>query len=85
MMVMGLASVIIGISIFGKIKFIHATTMVLLGSIIYKACLSLALNIGVNPNDLKLIMTIIFLVALISKDTLAKGGRKKHAGTTEHL
>lgn len=85
MMVMGLASVIIGISIFGKIRFMNATTMVLFGSIIYKACLSLALNIGVNPNDLKLVMTIIFLVALISKDTLAKGGKKKHAGTTEHL
>lgn len=85
MMVMGLASVIIGISIFGKIKWFNATTTVLLGSIIYKACLSLALNIGINPNDLKLIMTIIFLVALISKDTFDKGGRKKHAGTKKHL
>lgn len=84
MMVMGLASVIIGISIFGKIKLINATTMVLIGSIIYKACLSLALNIGINPNDLKFLMTIIFLVALISKDMLDKGGRKKNVGTSEY-
>lgn len=76
MMVMGLASVIIGISILGKIKWILPTTMVVFGSIIYKACLSLALNIGINPNDLKLIMTIIFLAALISKDILGKGGIK---------
>lgn len=84
MMVMGLASVIIGMSILGKIKFIHATTMVLFGSIIYRACLALALNIGVDPNDLKLLMTIIFLVALISNDMLGKGGRKKHARSAEN-
>lgn len=79
MLVMGLASVIIGISIFGKIKLINATTMVILGSIIYKACLSIALNIGINPNDLKLLMSIIFIIALISKDLLDKGGKKHHA------
>lgn len=84
MMVMGLASVIIGMSIFGKIKWMHATTMVIIGSIIYKACLALALSFGINPNDLKLLMTIIFLVALISKDALGKGGRKNHVTTSEH-
>lgn len=84
MMVMGLASVIMGISIFGKIKFIHVTTMVLLGSIIYKACLSLALSMGINPNDLKLLMTILFLIALVSKDALGKGGKKQNAGTSEN-
>lgn len=84
MMVMGLASVIIGMSIFGKSKLINATTMVILGSIIYKACLSVALNIGINPNDLKLLMTIIFLVALVSKGTLDKGGKKQYAKSPKH-
>lgn len=84
MMVMGLASVIIGMSILGKIKFIHATTMVLFGSIIYKACIVLALNIGINPNDLKLLMTIIFLIALISNDFLGKGGWKKYVRSSKN-
>lgn len=76
MMVMGLASVIIGMSIFGKLKLINATTMVLLGSIIYKACLALALRFGADPNDLKLLMTLIFLVVLISQNVLHKGGKQ---------
>lgn len=79
MMVMGLASVIIGTTVFGKFKYIKATTMVILGSIIYKACLAIAIYYGFKPNDLKLLMTLIFLVVLISKGALDKGGKKKHA------
>lgn len=37
MVVLGLASVIIGMSIFKRVKFMKGTTMVILGSIIYKA------------------------------------------------
>lgn len=84
MMVMGLASVIIGISIFGKFKFLRVTTVVILGSIVYKACLSLALTIGINPNDLKLLMTVLFLAALISKDVLSKGGKKQYVRTSKN-
>jgi putative ABC transport system permease protein len=80
MMVMGLASVIIGISIFGKTKWMVTTSMVILGSIFYKACLAFALYFNVvNPNNLKLLMALIFLVALIVKDMLDKGGKKQHA------
>ncbi len=74
MLVMGLASVIIGISLFKRVSLMKGTTMVLIGSIIYKACLSIALNLNFNPNHLKLLMAVIFLVALVSKDILAKGG-----------
>ncbi len=79
MMVMGLASVIIGISIFSKIKWMVTTSMVILGSILYKGCLAVALQFNFNPNNMKLLMAIIFLVALISKDLLDKGGKKQHA------
>jgi putative tryptophan/tyrosine transport system permease protein len=84
MMVMGLASVIIGISMFGKIKIIRTTSMVVLGSILYKACLSIALNLNFNPNNLKLLMALIFLVALIGKDMLDKGGKKQNAKIKKH-
>lgn len=75
MLVMGLASVIIGTTLFSHFRFIKGTTMVILGSILYKACLSIALNLNFNPNNLKLLMAVIFLAALISKDLFKKGGR----------
>lgn len=78
MMVMGLASVIIGSSLFGKLPLIKETTVVFLGSVLYKACLSIALNLNFNPNNLKLLMALIFLTALIGKNMTEKGG-KKHA------
>ena len=78
MLVMGLASVIIGISIFGKLPLIKGTTVVFLGSILYKACLSIALNLNFNPNYLKLLMSFIFLAALVGND-MAKNGGKNYA------
>ena len=41
--VIGLASVIIGTSLFRKLSFMKATTAVILGSILYKACTAIAL------------------------------------------
>lgn len=43
-MVIGLASVIIGTSIFRKLTLLRTTTAVLIGSIIYKACVAIALR-----------------------------------------
>lgn len=65
-MVMALASVIIGISIFKNIKYVSNTSSVIIGSIIYKACVSIALYIGFEASDVKLITAILFLVVLIS-------------------
>lgn len=76
MLVMGLASVIIGMTLLGKLTKIKGTTMVIFGAILYKACIAIALNLKINPNNLKLIMAIIFLVALVSKDIFSKGGKK---------
>lgn len=78
MLVMGIASVIIGMALFGKIPVIKPTLVVIFGAIVYKACLSLAINMGINPNNLKLLMTIIFLIALISRRAMdGKGGSVK--------
>ena len=44
--VFGLASVIIGISLFRKASFVRATTAVLVGSILYKACIQAAMQLG---------------------------------------
>ena len=44
--VIGLASVIIGTSLFKKITFMRVTSSVVIGSIIYKGCVALALRLG---------------------------------------
>ncbi len=65
--VIGLASVIIGTNLFKQNSFIKvkATTAVIIGSVIYKACVSAAISFGMEPSDLKLITSILFLVILI--------------------
>ncbi len=83
MVVMGLASVIIGMSIFGKVKFMKATTMAICGAVIYKACLAIAMLLGLPTNYLKLLMAVIFTIALVSSKFFAKGRTKPHAETPE--
>ncbi len=62
--VLGLASVIIGISLFGKISVMKATTAVILGSILYKACVAAAIKFF-DPTSMKLITAVLFLAVLI--------------------
>jgi putative ABC transport system permease protein len=63
--VIGLASVIIGTNLFRKVRFIKPTTAVIVGSIIYKACVSIAIQLGLDSRDMKLITAILFLAILI--------------------
>lgn len=63
--VFGLASVIIGISLFRKLSFVKGTTAVLVGSILYKACIQAAMQLGFDPFMLKFITAALFLLVLI--------------------
>ena len=81
MVVMALASVIIGTTLFKKITIMKATTAVILGSILYKACLSIAMLIGLPTNYLKLLMAGIFAVVLISNNMLTGRRKKVHDNT----
>jgi len=83
MVVMGLASVIIGTSIFKKVKLIKPTSMVILGAILYRTCLVAAMQLGLPTNYLKLLMAAIFTVALVSNNFLSKGRKKQHVETPE--
>lgn len=62
--VIGLASVIIGTSIFRKLTLLKATSAVVLGSVIYKACVAVALR-NFEPQAMKLITSVLFLVILV--------------------
>lgn len=78
MVVMGLASVIIGINIFSRFKYIKATLAVVFGAIVYKACLVIAMQLGLPANYMKLLMAILFTVALVTNNLASlTGGRKK--------
>ena len=72
-MVIGLASVIIGTNVFGKLNFIKTTTAVLIGSIVYKACVALAISAGLKAIDMKLVTGVLFLIILIIS-SFKKGG-----------
>lgn len=66
MIVIGLASVIIGEAIFGAKNVFRATLAVILGSIIYRIVVALALRVPwMESSDLKLITAIIVIIALL--------------------
>ena len=64
-MVIGLASVIIGTTLFRKVNFMSVTTSVVIGSVLYKACVAVAVHFLRNANDLKLITSVLFLIILV--------------------
>ncbi|WP_435921043.1 ABC transporter permease [Paenibacillus sp. DYY-L-2] len=66
MIVIGLASVIIGEAIFGARTVFFATLAAVLGSIVYRVVVALALRIEwLDPTDLKLITAVIVVFALV--------------------
>ena len=84
-MVIGLANVIIGTQLLKRVGFIRSTTAVIIGSIVYKACVSIALllndlhiggldiSIPITASDLKLITSVLFLIILVVSPS---GGKK---------
>ena len=78
-LVLGLASVIIGLTIFRKPSCgSKATLAVLIGAIIYKLCYTLAIVLGLKPTDMKLVTALLFL-AILSVESFKKKGSKQHA------
>lgn len=79
--VMGLAAVIIGMTMFKKLKFLRVTTGVLLGMIVYKACISIALAAGLRSQDTNLMITILFIATLVLNEFVLK---KKKVGVNKN-
>ncbi len=81
MVVLGLASVIIGLSLFKRVRFMKGTTMVILGSIVYKAAYQIVLSLGIPTDFNNLMKALIFLIALVlgggQIKKLAEGLRRK--------
>lgn len=64
MIVIGLASVIIGEVIIRTSKIIFATAGVILGSILYRLAITVALQLGFAPTDLKIVTAVLVILAL---------------------
>ena len=64
MVVIGLASVIVGEAIFGTRSLIRRLIAVALGAILYRLAIAVALAAGMPANDLKLVSALIVTVAL---------------------
>ncbi len=87
MIVIGLASVIIGYVLFGSKSIKRASFAVIIGAIIYRFVIALAIYLPfIGPTDMKLITALIVVIALIfphiSSSYKLKYGKNKGAKNT---
>ncbi|HJC47376.1 MAG TPA: ABC transporter permease [Candidatus Lachnoclostridium pullistercoris] len=74
-MVIGLASVIIGTKLFKRISFIKTTTAVIIGSVLYKACIAAAMAVGIFPTHyMKFLTAALFLIILVVSNRSKRKG-----------
>lgn len=77
MIVLGLASVIIGEALVGTRSLGLIITGAVMGSVLFRLLVAMALRWGLNPNDLKLITAVFVFVALILPHILGKIKKRK--------
>ncbi len=76
MVVWGLASVIIGEALVGSRQLGLVITGAVMGSVLFRLLVAIALRAGLNPNDLKLITAAFVFVALILPDLMGRLKRR---------
>jgi putative ABC transport system permease protein len=79
MVVWGLASVIIGEALTGTRSLGLTIAGAIMGSVLFRLLVAIALRWGLNPNDLKLITALFVFAALVLPPWLAKIKRRKNA------
>ena len=77
MVVWGLASVIIGEALVGSRELGVIIAGTLLGSVLFRLLVAIALRWGLNPNDLKLITALFVFGALVIPNLVVKFAPKK--------
>jgi putative ABC transport system permease protein len=78
MIVIGLASVIIGEALFGTKSIARATLAVIGGAIIYRIVVTLALRVEfLDPGDMKVITALIVIIALTAPKLIDHSKEKK--------
>lgn len=81
MLVLGLASIIIGETLFGRGGLVHHLTSICAGTIVYRFVLTFALSLGLAASDLKLFSSALVVLALAVPQVQGKmkTRRKRHA------
>jgi len=82
MVVWGLASVIIGEALIGTQSLGLTITGAVMGSVLFRLLVAIALRAGLDPNDLKLITAVFVFFALILPNLLSN--LKKRSGSASH-
>jgi putative ABC transport system permease protein len=72
MLVWGLASVIIGEALINTRSVGLLITGAIMGSVFFRILVAIALRLGMNPNDLKLITAVFVLIALVLPSLIKK-------------
>ncbi|RNE49105.1 ABC transporter permease [Corynebacterium alimapuense] len=65
LILVGLASVIMGQAILGQRRLWIAVAAVIVGAVIYRVIIFSALQVGLDPNDMKLITALLVIIALV--------------------
>ena len=83
-LILGIASIIIGVSLFDKLNFVKATTATIVGTIIYQFTIYFAINLGlISPNNLKLMTSLVIILFLtLSKIPILPSKSSKKEGVT---
>jgi len=83
MLVWGVASVILGESLVGTKKIGFLIAGAIMGSVLFRLLVAIALRWGLNPNDLKLITAVFVFAALVLPKFLSRSSslvrKKTHA------
>lgn len=80
MMVWGLASIIIGEALVGRTSLGLSIVGVILGTILFRLLIAIALRWGLNPNDLKLVTALFVFAALVAPSGFSNLGRRLKRG-----
>lgn len=82
MVVLGLASVIIGEALVGTRQVGFAIAGAIMGALLFRLLVALALRWGLNPNDLKLITAVFVFLALVGPGLITKLLSKRAAASS---
>lgn len=72
MIIWGLASIIIGQALVGTQSLGYTIAGAVIGSVLFRLLVAIALRVGINPNDLKLITAVFVFIALVLPSLISK-------------
>ena len=76
--VIGLASIIIGEVVFGRVgNYMYRLSSVVVGSILYRVVVAVVLQMGLSTDDLKLLTAVLVAIALTIPVMIEKHNQKK--------